>query len=633
MYKNNKFLFCAVVLFMVLCFKAGIAYSQPETKIAPQEKIMYSTSSFTNEPGSLSAIKPEEKKFSAHKQELISRLNNARLNNNLNEARLVEDQLAKIDGTSKVKLIESFEIRSQVSDASVNEGEFDYNTIMVSSGGVWAAATQTAAGNFPNPAISWVGVCRYVNGGADTCKFFYTTNGGQSWVYAFQFFFTYNMDFRAGELDLELLYSGTTVYLYGTAGILDIAAGNQRKTIVFRFNTSNNAFNGYMLQYPGYTTASNQYYNPRITSDNGYFSVSAYVYLSCSFDSTYQTNLHINKQKFAKITGPFDAVPTVTYDQPFNGGFFWTTSNVPAGSYLWTDIAFLKTPGGQYRILTTYNVPGSNNYNIYLAWSNDFGNTITGNSTITGTNVNYGTRVAFNAVNGNTSGMIVYTRLFGGIDWDPYCQYTTDGGSTWTGEYIDNSGYRSRSVDVIAPRSVSPMYKIGYAMDSSSSNYAFYIGGVPGAWNFPPRKVFSPGNADTSLAKVIAGYKNGGGDDCLGFYSLGLGVALYSSRLCLSTVGIQGNNNEIPSEYSLEQNYPNPFNPSTSIKFSLPVSSMVKLVVYDAAGKIVEELVNNELNAGNYEYSFNASQLASGVYFYKLSAGEFTEVKKMALIK
>ena len=60
---------------------------------------------------------------------------------------------------------------------------------------------------------------------------------------------------------------------------------------------------------------------------------------------------------------------------------------------------------------------------------------------------------------------------------------------------------------------------------------------------------------------------------------------------------------------------------------------MVKLVVYDAAGKVVEELVNNELNAGNYEYSFNASQLASGVYFYKLSAGEFTEVKKMALIK
>ena len=88
-----------------------------------------------------------------------------------------------------------------------------------------------------------------------------------------------------------------------------------------------------------------------------------------------------------------------------------------------------------------------------------------------------------------------------------------------------------------------------------------------------------------------------------------------------------------PSEFSLEQNYPNPFNPSTTIKFSIPNEEFVSLKVFNSLGEEVAELLNETKPTGNYSVSFNASQLSSGVYFYKISAGNFIETKKMILMK
>lgn len=89
----------------------------------------------------------------------------------------------------------------------------------------------------------------------------------------------------------------------------------------------------------------------------------------------------------------------------------------------------------------------------------------------------------------------------------------------------------------------------------------------------------------------------------------------------------------VPVEYSLEQNYPNPFNPSTTIKFSIPEISDVKLTVYNSLGQRVAELVNNILEAGSYSFSWDASNVASGLYFYELNSNNFSSVKKMILVK
>jgi photosystem II stability/assembly factor-like uncharacterized protein len=98
-------------------------------------------------------------------------------------------------------------------------------------------------------------------------------------------------------------------------------------------------------------------------------------------------------------------------------------------------------------------------------------------------------------------------------------------------------------------------------------------------------------------------------------------------------VGIVINNNEVPSSYMLQQNYPNPFNPTTNIKFSLPNTGLVKLVIFDVVGREVATLVNEVKSAGNYTADFDASTLSSGVYFYRLEAGDFAETKKMLLVK
>jgi len=99
-------------------------------------------------------------------------------------------------------------------------------------------------------------------------------------------------------------------------------------------------------------------------------------------------------------------------------------------------------------------------------------------------------------------------------------------------------------------------------------------------------------------------------------------------------VGIQQTNTEVPQVFSLQQNYPNPFNPVTNIKFGLPKGSIVTLKIYDMLGREVASLINNlNLSAGNYTYDFNAVNVPSGIYFYKLSAGEFSDVKKMTLVK
>jgi hypothetical protein len=89
----------------------------------------------------------------------------------------------------------------------------------------------------------------------------------------------------------------------------------------------------------------------------------------------------------------------------------------------------------------------------------------------------------------------------------------------------------------------------------------------------------------------------------------------------------------IPAEYALEQNYPNPFNPSTTIKFAVPKESEINLSIFNVLGELVLTLVNEQLKAGYYEYKFNAASLASGIYIYRINAGEFLSTKKMVLLK
>jgi formylmethanofuran dehydrogenase subunit A len=105
--------------------------------------------------------------------------------------------------------------------------------------------------------------------------------------------------------------------------------------------------------------------------------------------------------------------------------------------------------------------------------------------------------------------------------------------------------------------------------------------------------------------------------------------------LLIETSGfvVSVSNNQLPVKFELAQNYPNPFNPSTNIKYAILSQSLVKLAVYDILGRQIKILVNELKQPGNYEVTFDAGNIATGVYFYKLEAGDFVDVKKMVLMK
>ncbi|NNG27375.1 MAG: T9SS type A sorting domain-containing protein, partial [Ignavibacteriaceae bacterium] len=88
-----------------------------------------------------------------------------------------------------------------------------------------------------------------------------------------------------------------------------------------------------------------------------------------------------------------------------------------------------------------------------------------------------------------------------------------------------------------------------------------------------------------------------------------------------------------PKEFALFQNYPNPFNPSTSIKFALPKQTEVKLVIYNALGQVVAELINESMEEGFHQIQFAAGDLASGIYYYRLKTSKYSSIKKMLLLK
>jgi hypothetical protein len=157
----------------------------------------------------------------------------------------------------------------------------------------------------------------------------------------------------------------------------------------------------------------------------------------------------------------------------------------------------------------------------------------------------------------------------------------------------------------------------------------------------------------TQMRDITSGPTHGGGDAREAYFGLGthltaevsvrwptgvmedLGVVFADRHIHVVEEGATsvGPDDQVASRFELGQNYPNPFNPSTSISFAIPRSSFVSLQVYDVLGREIATLVNENLEAGSYKAEWNAAGQPSGVYFYRLTAGEFTDIGKMILNK
>lgn len=573
---------------------------------------------------------PQQQEFSVEKQNLLNQLRAARLNNDLVMAAQIQNMLNDIDGIVPYTPVynpaldpikEKFQTMPTKSPYSY---EGDYQVTSIQSGGDWAVAT--ASSN--RTTTIFAAVTEYVSGGSDLVKVYASYNGGATWVLKFTYSgFAAGVDCRAGELDIEPIINGTDTLVYCAVGI-DYNSHAWSTMIIANIGTASGS--GATWSFGGYLSANVNYYNPKVTSDNTNYTGATYVYMTSSFDSAGTTRY---TTRFLVVTSPFTLSPVFNYRQPnAPNGFWWQSNGLTPTAYLHQDICYYNAAGTD-RIYTVYNHSGAaTNQNIYIAWSNDYGVTVgAGNSLTLAESANI--QGAICATNGGTSqSVLIGYRRFFSPDWDYRVQYSPSGGvtsGTFTANYIEFTGDTTLLVNMQGIDLGNGRFVTGHARNGGEHYYRSFNANSMGT-PFQTNSI----TGDVSFGGCRAGYWNSqNADSCVVVWSGSLGANAYCSRLICSTVGVQGNGNEIPELFSLSQNYPNPFNPVTNIKFSIPTGGNVKLTVFDITGKEVAVLVNQNMNAGNYTADFDASQLSSGIYFYTLSSGSYTDTKKMVLVK
>jgi hypothetical protein len=222
---------------------------------------------------------------------------------------------------------------------------------------------------------------------------------------------------------------------------------------------------------------------------------------------------------------------------------------------------------------------------------------------------------------GSTNGWVPITDLALPVELTDFSAKVNSGSVllSWkTATEINNYGFEIERKSPSAS-AASPFTKGGLDADSWEK-----IGFVAGAGNSNSPKDYSfidenppSGNIQYRLKQI---------DNDGGFKYFGI-----VAEVNISLINVK--ENQIPKEFGVSQNYPNPFNPSTVISYQLPVSSNVTLRVYDALGREVETLVDGNQQAGYYNINFNGSKLASGIYIYRLTAGQFISTKKLMMVK
>lgn len=294
----------------------------------------------------------------------------------------------------------------------------------------------------------------------------------------------------------------------------------------------------------------------------------------------------------------------------------------------WTSFGLSNRNVYETALNNNYVFAGTDNYGVYYSsnngvnWTQSFLNNksilslaVNGNLVIAGT-YNYG--IYYSTDNGFTwnqshinnldverikfDGNIIYAGTENGI------YKSTNNGVNW-GQF----GLSGKNINDIL---ISSQY-----IYAATDNYGIYVSTKQGiTWNLI-NEGFPTGNLYANSLTFTNNY-------------IVTGLSSKSTwRRPKSEIGINQISTKIPTQFSLKQNFPNPFNPVTTIKFDIIKSENIKIVVLDALGREIETLVNEQLSPGSYQTTWDASKYSSGIYFYRLHAGDFIETKKMILIK
>jgi len=586
-----------------------------------------------NDVSGVNAVKPKT-------QEQIDLENRITLLKNSNDASKrdqLEDlnrRLGKISGDFTVNTAQSYNgVILPGNNEPVTGDNFQntriYNNTANSIKGL-GTATETVG---PNAGRIWAVYFISANTSSpDSLRVVYSTNNGITWL-------TYATGWLGGtdkinfdDLDVEIIERPTgdrfLWVLYGyraTGGAGRWLAGG------ITLNISTFAGGFFAFGWPG-NDPDKRYYNVRFTSDNFYYPSGAYLYIACSFDSLGASSQRINTQKYARITNPYvSSSPAVSYQAQ---KFWWYSAEAGPQRNLYTDIAFFRNGTSDSVIVSFSGVPDSTR--VFFSKANNSGTPTTGaGATSTGGSIPtlYKTWARLSS-NQNDNGSIICVfrvnvagnwnvRYFRSSLWGNFA--ATFGESIYWGSSV-NTNYQP---DIVGKKGTN-VHKFAFTTVASSDSVHYVTVNSAGTTTHILKMNGFAITSGTQGPKP--GFRNIANDSCFVVYCESGPSNVWASGGCSGNMtGIE--NNTLPSEYSLSQNYPNPFNPSTTIAYSIPKPGFVSIIVYDILGKEAAVLVNENKQAGSYIVDFNASRLSSGVYFYKITSGGFTSVKKMVLMK
>lgn len=368
----------------------------------------------------------------------------------------------------------------------------------------------------------------------------------------------------------------------------------------------------------------------------------AEIYYKRSTDNgaNWETDLRLTNNTFdsqspsLSVSGQF--LYTVWYDNRDGNYEIYCKRSTDGGASWGTDTRLTNNSGQSW--YPSVSVPGSSvhvvwydgrdgNDEIYYKRSSDSGVSWGADMRLTN-NTALSQRPSVAAA--GTDVHVVWTDFRDGSDAEIYFKRSTDGGANWdTDTRLTNSV--GNSYNPSAAVSGSALHLVWY--DNRDGNQEIYY-----------KRSIDRGlswGADTRLTTNIPGISylpsvavSGTAVHVVWSDDRNSNFEIYYKRDSSGNpVGIVNVSTELPEHFSLLQNYPNPFNPVTNIQFSIPKSGNVKLVVYDISGKEVRVLVNGNLSAGTYNAELDASDLASGVYLYRLESDGFTAFRKLVVVK
>jgi hypothetical protein len=465
----------------------------------------------------------------------------------------------------------------------------------------------------------------------DSLFIYRSDNNGATWT-AYALAFLGGTDkINFDDIDMEVVENTTgEKYLYVVYGIR--ADGGTGRWFAGGLVLQTPTFGGslYAFSWPGDNPAK-RYYRPRITSDNALYPSIPYLYIICSFDSLEGGSTRRNFQVYTRCLSPYTTAPTFTY---MADKFWWHTAT-PTQRDLHSDIAYFQN--GSDSVITVYsNVPDTNS--LFFAKADIFGGpggNVAAGGFIGGSNPNDPKQFARISSNSNTNGSVICVfRQFTGGNWNVKYFRTTNFGNFNT--IADQSILLGTQADInfqpdIVGERNSSVHYLAFNSYSTSQDSVHYVkvtsaGGTTHVQRMNSVQFIS----GTQGAKP--GIRHVSNDSCFVAYSASGPTNAWIAYGCTPPiVSVPGQ--ERPFAYDLSQNYPNPFNPVTEIRYQLSEAVPVSIKVFDLLGQEVATLVNEVKPAGSYIVTWDANNAASGVYFYRLTAGGFTSVRKMVVLK